>query len=204
MDFVNFCGKKQSQVNCAMHCTLEHCQSKISQLRLFTVPDLIDRNGQRNLYRTPTSKSTLPKRENDQNTGHAAESRQLPLVLTNFSAPSRKKRDCKKSRAQQGGRANTWNVNMQWQHQRCWLKSRGRMEENVMTWTGICCLVSSVSHWHLDHTHTAGTQTGHSETRPQNILSVMLPSCRCSALPFVHIHGGEELVTITQDKILLV
>lgn len=55
---------------------------------------------------------------------------------------------------------------------------------------------------HTQQAHRQGT--ARSETRPQNILSVMLPSCRCSALPFVHVHRGEELVTITQDKILLV
>lgn len=49
MDFVHFCGKKQSQVNCAMHCTLERCQLKIPQLRLLIVPDLIDRNSKKPL-----------------------------------------------------------------------------------------------------------------------------------------------------------
>lgn len=116
MDFVNFCGKKQSQVNCAMHCRLEHSQPKISQLRLLIVPDLIDRNGQRNLCHTPTSMSTLPKRENDQNTGHAAESGQLPLLLTKFSAPSRKNESARKDghdrEVEQTHGMSTWNGNI--------------------------------------------------------------------------------------------
>lgn len=92
MDFVNFCGKKQSQVNCTMHGMLGHCQPKISQLRLLIVPDLIDGNGQRNLYHASTSKPTVPKGKKDQSVGHSAEKRQLPLFLPNFCASSRQMR----------------------------------------------------------------------------------------------------------------
>lgn len=62
MDFVNFCGKKQSQVNCTMRGMLGHGQPKISQLRLLVVPDLIDGKGQGNLCHTSTSKPTVSKR----------------------------------------------------------------------------------------------------------------------------------------------
>lgn len=59
--------------------------------------------------------STLQKRESDQNTGHAAESRQLPLVLTNFSAPSRKNESARKAghnrEVEQTYRMSTWDGN---------------------------------------------------------------------------------------------
>ena len=97
MDFVNFCGKKQSQVNCTMHGTLGHCQPKISQLRLLIVPDLIDGNWQGNFYHTLTSKPTVLKRKNDQDVGHSAERRQLPLFMPNFCAPSRKNESARKA-----------------------------------------------------------------------------------------------------------
>lgn len=60
--------------------------------------------------------STLPKRESDQNTGHAAESRQLPLVLKNFSVPSRKNESARKARhdrvVEQTHGMSTWNGNI--------------------------------------------------------------------------------------------
>lgn len=50
----------------------------------------------RKLYHAPTSKPTVPKKENDQDVGHSAERRQLPLFLPNFRAPSRKNESARK------------------------------------------------------------------------------------------------------------
>jgi len=49
-----------------------------------------DGNGQEKFCHAPTSKSTMLQRENDQNVGHSADRRQLPLFLPNFCVPSRK------------------------------------------------------------------------------------------------------------------
>lgn len=88
MDFVNFCGKKQSQVNCTMHGMLGHGQPKISQLRLLIVLDFIAGKGQGNLCHSTTSKPTVTKRKNNHWT--SAKRRQLPSFLPNFCTPPRK------------------------------------------------------------------------------------------------------------------
>lgn len=153
-----------------MHCTSEHCQPKIAQLRLLIVPDLIDRNGQRNLCSTPTFMSTLPKRESDQNTGHAAESRQLPLVLMNFSAPSRRNESARKAghnrEVEQTHRMSTWSAasKMLVEEQR----QNGRKCDSL-NWH-----LLPFSCWHLDHTqqtHRQGTKR---------------PSCKTSSLGSCH------------------